>query len=117
VWQATRAAGRQARAFGLGDFHVAQILLQLGLADHGAHVGAGGACVTDLDLGHARLQGLDEGRVDLVGDDQAARCRAALARGVEAALRRQFHGLVQVGIVQHDLGFLPPISSCTFLPL
>ncbi|MNZ78403.1 hypothetical protein D3C78_969720 [compost metagenome] len=101
-----RAARGQPGAFGLGDFHIGQVLLELGLADHGADVGARGARVADLDVGHARLQGLDEGRVDSVGHDQAAGGGAALARGVEAALRRQFHGLVQVGVVEHDLRVL-----------
>ncbi|MNV69392.1 hypothetical protein D3C71_1622990 [compost metagenome] len=82
-----RAAGGQHGAFGLGDLHIAQVLLELGLADHGADVGARSTRIADLDLRHARLQRFDEGGIDLVGDDQAARGRAALARGVEAALR------------------------------
>ena len=93
----------QHRTFGLGDFHVAQVLLQLGLADHRADVGARSARITHLDFGHACLQCFDESGINFVGHDQTAGCRATLAGGVKAALHRQLNRLGQVGIIQHHL--------------
>src|SRR3546814_942097 len=50
---------------------------------------------------HTLLQRLHKPVVNIFGNDQAARSRAALAGRVKSAIQRAFDSHVQIGIVEH----------------
>ncbi|MNQ30891.1 hypothetical protein D3C85_442490 [compost metagenome] len=85
-----------------GEFHIAIGGLALILADGRADLGVRIEGVADPQGSDLLRQSGDEAVMDAVLHDQAARRRAALAGGEEAAVQGDGHGALQIGVVQHD---------------
>ncbi len=96
------AAALQLRAFGLADFHVAEIGLELSFVDRRSHFGALVQTVADLQAPGAIDVALHKFGIHALLDNDAAGGGAALAGGSEAAPDAAFDGKVEVGVVQHD---------------
>ena len=84
------------------DVDVAQVLCQLVVVHHRAHLGATLQRVAHFQVHQPVAQAGHKGVVHLGLDDEAARCGAALTGGEIRALQRAVHRLVQVGVGQHD---------------
>ena len=100
------AAADEARALLLGDLHVLEVGVELGLVHGGAHLHALVEAVAHLEGLGALGEHLDELVVDAPLDEAAARGGAALAGGAEGAPEHALDGQVEVGVVHDDDGVL-----------
>ena len=102
----TIAAANHLGAFGLGDFDVAQVSLELVLVHRRAHLNRLVEPITDLDLLRARHKVLDKLPVYALLHDDAAGRGAALSGGTERAPESALNGQFEVGVIEHDHGIL-----------
>ncbi len=105
-----RCAGAAAHtahgAFFFGDADVVQHLLVLRLGGDGADLGAGIERVAHAGGLGEREQAFDELVVNRPMDERARARDAGLAGGGENAGDHAFHGVVEFGVVENDVGGL-----------
>ena len=94
-------------AFGSGLGDVIEVLVELGLGDHGSDGDAFGAGVSDGQGRHLLLEQADEFVVDIGSDDEAGGRGAALAGGEEGSVDRGLGGRFEIGVAEHDERVLP----------
>ncbi len=98
----TFTAVRQPRAFRAADAHVLEVLLELPLVDDRTDLRPRLQRIVNHQPLHAIDDRLDEPIVNAFGDDQAARCGAALTGLKKRAVDRDRYRGRQIGIVEHD---------------
>ncbi len=89
--------------------------LDLRFIDLRAHFDGRVEAIADLESLGAHDKLLGEFRGNALLQQDAAGRSAALARGAKGAPQRAIEGEVEIGVVEDDLAFLPPISSETGL--
>src|SRR5690606_659412 len=98
----------QLRAFLPAYLDITRDLVERLLMDERSHLDAVIVPIAQLEFFRLLDESIHKFIMDAVLKDQAACCRAALARGPKGAPEYALEGKIEVGIVQHDLRILAP---------
>ena len=96
------AADQHAAAFLLALFNVVEHMPHMPLADQRTHVGLRVERIAQYHLAGARQQFFHEGVLHRFVHEHPGAVGAHLALGVEITQQRAGHGVIQVGVLEHD---------------